>query len=168
MKRLAAILCATVLLASCSGRTGGNRPAQAQPPTIIATPAALFFAGMDSNRDALVGTIELQQALDDVYAGGDANGDGRLSIIEMSPLLDRWLGSHRTVPSPISFDRNADRAISRAEFGLEFERRFTEFDANADGQLQRTELLSVTRGGFQQRRRRDENLRQLPGQSRSN
>jgi len=80
---------------------------------------------------------ELEGELDDFFSQADADGDGRVSLEELRAVLRRKL-----------VDENANaRSAARAARALESEERvlaiLEELDANADGALQREEMISI-------------------------
>lgn len=156
MRRSTLILGAAMAVAGCASGLGRRPPGddvyRPAPPSIVATPAALFFAGMDRDGDAVVGRGEMEAGIAAAFASGDGAATGSLSVIAATEVLERWLGSGISVPSATAIDRNGDRQVTRAEFLADFASRFAEFDADGDGMLTRAELLTTTRG-FEERAR---------------
>lgn len=155
MKNWVVIVGAALLLAACargSGRDLGYAPVV---PTVIATPVALFFAGIDSDRDLATSQAELTAALEAGFVAADDDRDGSITIIATTRLLEQWLGTRDSLLSSPSFDGNGDNAVSRAEFDAAFTREFTALDDDNDGRLTRAELITVTIGGYRPDRASD-------------
>lgn len=127
--------------ASVESTNGSDRTVQDLRGSQIATPVALFFAGMDANRDARVSSDELQSGLGDAFALGDSNQDGVLSAIEFLNWSELFLGAPYAQPSRLSFDVNQDTRVSSDEFSLAFAEIGSRLDRNGDGQLMRAEML---------------------------
>lgn len=121
---------------------GGTRD---QPPTatIMAEPIALFFAGCDADRDARVTRDEVIACVAKSFALIDTEGRGSIGYIQFSDWSQRWLGDRNALPSPYETDANDDNRITLAELQAVTDRIFRRLDKNADGVLDRAEMLTL-------------------------
>jgi hypothetical protein len=115
-------------------------PSPGQPPaTIIAEPVALMIAAFDSDGDAKVTRAEFDAGLKRSWAGlPDA-----ISYIGYSDWATQWLGNPNALPNPFELDTDGDNRITFAELAARFDLFFTRFDANKDGVILRSELLTL-------------------------
>jgi hypothetical protein len=117
---------------------------QTQPAaTVMAEPVAMMIAAFDRDGDAKVTRAEFDAGLRHSFDSIDTRKTGSLGYIGFSDWSERWLGDRNTLPSPFETDRNGDNRISWDELAARFELLFTRFDANKDGSLARTELLTL-------------------------
>lgn len=128
-------------------------PAAAAPPvvpvpvpmpqgSIMAEPVAMMIAAFDRDGDARVTRAEFDEGVRTSFADGDASRQS-MSMIDLSHWAVRWLGNQGAVPGQFDFDRDADNAISRAEYAAQFDRSFARFDINRDQVLERSELITM-------------------------
>jgi hypothetical protein len=104
--------------------------------------AGLLIAGFDTGGDAKTDRAELRAGTEHMFAIADRDRSGDLSLIELSEWATVWLGGPSAVPGRFDFDRDQDDRVSSAEFAAELQRRFTAFDADKDGVVNRAELLA--------------------------
>ena len=78
----------------------------------------------------------------------DTRHTGSLGYIAIGDWAERWLGDRNTLPSPFEVDRDGDNKISYAELAARFDLFFTRFDANKDGVLVRSELVTIRPQAF--------------------
>jgi hypothetical protein len=119
-------------------------PAEPTRPTLSATPAMVMLAGFDRDGDTRVTRTEFESGIDRSFKSGDRDGDGTMSLLELGPWSQMWLGNAFALPGLYDFDRDEDDKISSAEFRAEFTRRFDALDADKDGALTRSELITLT------------------------
>jgi len=126
------------------------------PPTIVAAPLGMAIAAFDRDGDLKVSRGEYEWGVAKSFAGADRNGDDTLSLIEFGAWAEATLGNAGALPGRFDFDSDGDDKISRAEFRSLFAARFAMLDANKDGALVRSELVSfvdtpLPRGGRNER-----------------
>ncbi|WP_213982054.1 EF-hand domain-containing protein [Sphingomonas sp. dw_22] len=126
---------------------GGNPIGQsttAQPAaTVIVEPVAMMIAAFDTDGDAKVTRAEFDAGLRHSFDSIDTAKSGSIGYIAFSDWSERWLGDRNTLPSPFEVDRDGDNRISFAELAERFDLLFTRFDANKDGVLVRSELVTI-------------------------
>lgn len=112
--------------------------------SIVAEPVALMIAAFDADGDARVTRAEFDAGVAHVFqpAGGS------MGYLDFGDWAKRWLGDANALPSPFELDRNGDNRITREEFAIRFDLYFAHFDANKDGVLDRSELLTIRNPGF--------------------
>lgn len=117
---------------------------QAQPAaTVIVEPVAMMIAAFDTDGDAKVTRAEFDAGLRHSFDSIDTAKTGSIGYIAYSDWSERWLGDRNTLPSPFEVDRDGDNRISFAELAERFDLLFTRFDANKDGVLVRSELVTI-------------------------
>lgn len=115
-----------------------------QPPaTIIVEPVAMMIAAFDADGDARVTRAEFDAGVTRSYDSADLNKTGSIGFIRFSEWSEQWLGSRNTLPEPFEVDRDNDNRITLTELLDRFNLFFARFDANKDGVLARSELLTV-------------------------
>jgi hypothetical protein len=134
----------------------GTPPARpGQPPaTIIAEPVAMMIAAFDKDGDARVTRAEFDAGVTRSFEAVDTGKTGSIGYIRFADWAEQWLGSRGALPEPFEVDRNDDNRITADELLDRFALFFTRFDADKDGSLARSELLTVRTPGFQDPRRR--------------
>ncbi|WP_294018363.1 EF-hand domain-containing protein [Sphingomonas sp.] len=131
-------------------------------PLMIAEPVAMAIATFDSDQDGIVTRAEFDAAVRRSFELS-AKGQPTLGYIAFGDWSERWLGNRNALPSPFEVDADGDNRITLTELQARFDLFFTRFDADKDGSLRRSELLTVrtlpTPGGRpeerDQRRQRD-------------
>jgi hypothetical protein len=123
------------------------RPGQ-PPATVIAEPVAMMIAAFDADGDARVSRAEFDAGLRRSFDSIDTRHTGSLGYIAFGDWSERWLGDRNTLPSPFEVDRDGDNKISYAELVARFDLFFTRFDANKDGVLVRSELVTIRPQAF--------------------
>ncbi|MBC9034877.1 EF-hand domain-containing protein [Sphingomonas sp. JC676] len=122
---------------------------RAQPAaTVIVEPVAMMIAAFDADGDAKVTRAEFDAGLRHSFDSVDTDKKGSIGYIAFSDWSERWLGDRNTLPSPFEVDRNGDNRISFAELAERFDLLFTRFDANKDGVLVRSELVTIRPPAF--------------------
>jgi hypothetical protein len=115
----------------------------AVPISEVAEPLALAVAGFDGDHDGRTDRDEFDAALGRTVAAADSNGDGALGYIEYSGWAQTWLGSPTALPGPFAIDADGDNRLSTAEIAAEFGRQFVRLDADRDGAVTHSELLTI-------------------------
>jgi Ca2+-binding EF-hand superfamily protein len=125
--------------------SGSGKPAAIAPPqaTIIAEPVAMMIAAFDSDGDARVTRTEFDAGVKRSFDSVDAGHSGSVSYIAFGDWAERWLGDRNALPNPFEVDRDGDNRITLDELMLRFDLYFTRFDADKDGTIVRSELLTV-------------------------
>ena len=100
-------------------------------------PIAALLIDMDTNNDKVTDRAELTAGTQREWAGFDRNP----SAIRFSQWSTQTLGSVDALPNFMNFDRDFNGAITEGEFSNQLESQFIRFDKNADGRLERSELL---------------------------
>ncbi len=127
---------------------------QAQPPaTVMAEPVGMMVAAFDGDGDAKVSRTEFDAGLRRSLDSIDTGRTGSLGYIAYSDWSERWLGDRNTLPSPFEVDRDGDNKITYEELAARFALLFTRFDANKDGSITRSELLTLRPQMFDRDRR---------------
>lgn len=119
-------------------------PTQPTRPTLSATPVAVMIAGFDGDGDARVTRAEFDAGVARSFKAGDRNGDGLISLLELGPWSETWLGNAYALPGQFDLDSDGDDKVSPEEFRAEFGRRFDALDKDRDGVLVRSELIVLT------------------------
>jgi hypothetical protein len=114
----------------------GARPGQ-PTATIIAEPVALLIAAFDADHDARVTRAEFDAGLKASWAGPS------VGYIGYADWALTWLGDRNALPNPFEIDRDGDNRITFDELVQRFDLFFTRFDADRDGAIARSELLTV-------------------------
>ncbi|MCD2324102.1 EF-hand domain-containing protein [Sphingomonas sp. IC-56] len=119
----------------CARMAGGNA-------TIVAEPVAMMIAAFDADRDARVTRAEfdagVRQSFEAVAPGGATMG-----YIKFADWAERWLGNRNALPSPFEVDADGSNGITADELLARFARYFAQYDANKDGVIVRSELLTI-------------------------
>ena len=144
--------------------TAGEPPSNLAPATVVAAPLARVIAAADADGDARTTRAELSAALARSFAAV-AKGGKDIGYIAFADWAKRELGNPSALPSPFEVDRDGDNRITPAELQNRFSVIFDRLDADKDGALTRTELLTIRAGapngrddgpdGRRQRRRPD-------------
>ena len=120
-----------------------DEPAYKPPPaTIVATPLALAIAGFDRDGNMIISRAEFDAGVARTFAFADKDQDGKVSLLELADWAEAALGNRYALPGQFDFDRDGDDSISRDEFVGLFNARFAALDADKDGSLRRSELVS--------------------------
>lgn len=110
---------------------------------VQAQPIALFFAGLDTNRDKVVTRLELSQGIAADWAALKPSVTNKVGAFKMEDWALETLGSREAYPTRLSFDSNLDNQVSADEFANRLNRTFDDRDKNDDGRLTREELVSI-------------------------
>jgi hypothetical protein len=116
--------------------------APAPIPLMIAEPVAMAIATFDSDQDGIVTRAEFDAGLRRSFELS-AKGQPSLGYIAFGDWAERWLGNRNALPSPFEVDGDGDNRITLPELQARFDLFFTRFDADKDGSLRRSELLTV-------------------------
>ncbi len=120
----------------------GQRPPQ-PTPTIIVEPVAMMIAAFDRDGDARVTRAEFEAGLEASFKAIDTAGRGSLSYIGFSDWALMWLGDRNALPGAFEVDTDGDNRITLGELRARFTLFFNRFDADKDGMIVRSELVSV-------------------------
>lgn len=123
----------------------------AQPPAnIVAEPVAMMIAAFDSDGDARVTRAEFAAGLRRSFDSASPR-DGTIGYIGFADWAERWLGDRNALPSAVETDRDGDNRISFDELAGRFDLLFARFDADKDGVLVRSELVTIRQQAFDPR-----------------
>jgi hypothetical protein len=92
---------------------------------------------MDTNRDKIISKAEAQSGI----AAEWSSFTKRPSAAYFAQWSRAALGSIDAMPTFMSFDRDFNGVITKAEFTTGFERLFTQFDKNTDEGIDRSEMI---------------------------
>ncbi|MDF7776292.1 EF-hand domain-containing protein [Sphingomonas sp. AOB5] len=136
----------------------GQRPAQ-PVANIIVEPVAMMIAAFDTDGDARVTRAEFDAGVTRSFASADRENSGSIGYIRYAEWALTWLGDRNALPGPFEVDTNGDNRITLDELRARFALLFTRFDADKDGVLIRSELVTIRTPQLQmergQRRRED-------------
>jgi hypothetical protein len=107
----------------------------------MARPVALLFVSMDTNHDLVVTAAELANGIKAEWERADRDHSGALSGFEMSDWCAAVLGDAEASPGRLSLDTDVNGSVTREEFETGLKKEFAILDRNADGRLDRAELL---------------------------
>lgn len=144
----------------------GQQPARPGQPaaTIIAEPVAMMIAAFDADGDARVTRAEFDGGLRRSYDSVDSARSGAIGYIRFADWSERWLGSRTALPDPYEVDRDDDNRITFDELAGRFDLLFARFDADKDGALIRSELVTLRTPSWADPRRRRRAAADAPGQ----
>lgn len=150
--RIASLLIALSIATPALAQQAGAP--QGQPAgTIIVEPVGMMIAAFDADGDARVTRPEFDAGLKRSYDGIDTRSTGAIGYIAYADWSERWLGSRTALPDPYEIDRNDDNRISYQELSDRFALLFKRFDANGDGAIVRSELVTLRTPTIDFRRR---------------
>jgi hypothetical protein len=143
------IALAVLIMSGCAsqpprgGRGGhdGGGPDRFAADGRMARPVALLFVNMDADRDLTVTAAELADGIKAEWARADKDRNGALSAFEMSDWCTAVLGDPDATPGRLSLDADVNGTVTREEFETGLKKEFAAMDRNADGRLDRAELL---------------------------
>jgi hypothetical protein len=92
---------------------------------------------MDSNQDKVTSQAEMLTGVQKEWESFDRNP----SATAFTNWSLKALGSTDANPTFMSFDRDFNGVVTKPEFTAQFDRLFKDFDKNADGLLDRTEMI---------------------------
>ena len=110
--------------------------------TIVAEPVALMIAAFDADRDGRVTRVEFDAGVRHSF-DAIAPGGATMSTIKYGDWAERWLGNRNALPSPFEVDLDGSNSITIDELVARFARYWAQYDADKDGTIVRSELLTV-------------------------
>ena len=110
---------------------------QARGSGTFMQPISALFVGMDSNRDKIVSSAELQTGITNEWSSFDRNP----SATYFAEWSNKTLGSTDAMPNFLSFDKDFSGVISKDEFTDQLTLHFNRMDKNKDGNVDRSEML---------------------------
>ena len=128
-----------------SGQPPRERPS---PPTIFVEPVGMMIAAFDADGDGRVTRAEFDAGLRHSFDYVDKSHRGLMGYIDFGDWAERWLGDRNALPSPFEIDRNGDNTITFDEVKDRFDQLFDRFDADKDGVIVRSELLTIHAARF--------------------
>ena len=136
---------AAVILSACATEPDRKGPSpdrqgakkNARSSGTFLQPIAALLIDMDTNNDKVTDRSELTAGTQREWEGFDRNP----SAIPFSEWSVTTLGSADAQPNFLNFDRDFNGAITEREFSNQLESQFDRLDKNADGRLERSELL---------------------------
>lgn len=141
------ILYALILLATAQQQPPVVPPIAPLPgaepiPLMIAEPVAMAIAGFDRDGDAVVTRTEFDAGVARGFESV-AKGQATIGYIAFGDWAERWLGNRNALPSPFEVDQDGDSRVTLVELRARFELFFQRFDRDKDGNILRSELLTV-------------------------
>ncbi len=134
---------ALILAAAQTAPVPPPQPGMATPiPLMIAEPVAMAIATFDADHDGIVTRAEYDAGIRRSFEVS-AKGQAAMGYIAFGDWSERWLGNRNALPSPFEVDGDGDNRITLTELQARFDLFFTRFDADKDGSLRRSELLTV-------------------------
>lgn len=142
---LAIMAVASLTLSACATKSdrrgppadGERRGGQARQSGTFMQPIAVLLADMDTNKDKMT-------TLEELHAGAEIEWS-KFNRNPSAAYFAQWsmtnLGSTDAMPSFMSFDRDFNGVITEAEFNKRLEGEFKALDKNADGKVERSELI---------------------------
>ena len=127
------------------GGAGPGVPPMAAMDGRMARPAALLFISMDADRDLSVLAAELADGIRTEWVRADKDRNGALSAFEMSDWCAAVLGDADATPGRLSLHSDVNGVVTREEFETGLKKEFASLDRDADGRLDRSELLVQAR-----------------------
>ncbi|WP_448661880.1 EF-hand domain-containing protein [Sphingomonas sp. CJ20] len=119
-------------------------PRAPQPAAnLIVEPVGMMIAAFDADGDGRVTRAEFDAGLRRSFDAIDTGRKGALGYIAFSDWAERWLGDRNALPSAFEVDRDGDNRITFAELAERFDMFFTRFDADKDGVIVRSELVTL-------------------------
>ncbi|MEM8636818.1 MAG: hypothetical protein AAGF33_17765 [Pseudomonadota bacterium] len=138
--------CIAMIISACASAEG-PKPVSDQRSTLegkqVSPPIGLVLASMDSNGDATLSPAELEAGYELSFASGDLDDSRALSGTEFTKWSETQLGQTYALPSLMNFDHDQNASVSETEFKRTFAEIVARFDANADGVLVRSELITT-------------------------
>lgn len=110
--------------------------------TIVAEPVAMMIAAFDADRDGRVTRTEFDAGVRHSFEAV-APGGATMGYIKFSDWAERWLGNRNALPSAFEVDGDGSNSIGVDELLARFGRYFAQFDADKDGTILRSELLTI-------------------------
>ncbi len=130
-------------LSACASKPEAKAPSrqgikkQARSSGTFLHPIAALMIDMDINKDKVVDRSELTAGIQSEWA----EFDSKPGAIRFSQWSKTALGSTDALPNFMSFDRDFNGTITDSEFSTQLEAEFNRLDKNADGRLERSEML---------------------------
>ena len=159
IRTLAVVACAALGLAACGGRAAQDRTA---PIRALLSADALMLVSFDTNGDLSVSRDEAEAGFAREFTRADADANGALSPIEFSSWSNLVLGGAQIGPYRLDFDRNVDNIITREEYDTELRARFSQYDADENDTLSRTEFVRLVGQARSPTQRRPSPMGELP------
>ncbi len=159
IRTLAVVACAALGLAACGGRAAQDRTA---PIRALLSADALMLVSFDTNGDLSVSRDEAEAGFTREFTRADADANGALSPIEFSSWSNLVLGGAQIGPYRLDFDRNVDNIITREEYDTELRARFSQYDADENDTLSRTEFVRLVGQARSPTQRRPSPMGELP------
>ena len=119
---------------------------QQPPATMVVEPVAMAIAAWDADGDGRTSRAELAAGVRRSFAAVGGREAAPLGYLGFADWAERWLGDRNALPSPFEVDADGDNKITLAELETAMGRVFTRLDRNNDGQVSRTEALTIRAG----------------------
>ena len=116
-------------------RQGGKKQARSSGTFLL--PIAALLIEMDTNKDKVIDASEFASGTQKEWAGFDQNP----GAIRFSQWSKTTLGSTDALPNFMNFDRDFNGTVTESEFSTQLGAEFNRLDKNADGRIERSELL---------------------------
>lgn len=114
-----------------------------QGPITVIRPAALVFAGFDSDGDYKISRDEASTGASTAFGRADKDRNGKVSLFELEDWREAALGSMDALPGNLNFDTDYNNQVSETEFQTALMDLFTRHDVNEDGLVKHSELMQI-------------------------
>ncbi len=112
-------------------------------PITSISAAGLLFASFDKNSDYIIDALELSKGQSAAFKIADKDKSGAITLFELEDWRKAALGSLDAPPGNISFDKDYDQRVTKAEFKHALSYVFHTKDKNEDGRLSFEEITRV-------------------------
>ena len=112
-------------------------------PITSISAAGLLFASFDKNSDYIIDALELSKGQAASFKIADKDKSGSITLFELEDWRKAALGSLDAPPGNISFDKDYDQRVTKAEFEHALSYVFAAKDQNEDGKLSFEEMTRV-------------------------
>lgn len=114
-----------------------------QGPITVIGPAALVFAGFDSNGDYQISRDEAIFGAATAFGRADKDRNGKVSLFELEDWREAALGSMDALPGNLNFDTDYNNQVSDSEFQAALMDLFIRHDVDEDGLVKHSELMRI-------------------------
>ena len=138
--RTLAVLAGTAFALGACANAGGSARSE-EPIRALLSADVMMFVSFDADADLTISAAEIEAGMAREFARSDSNRDASLQPIEFQGWANAALGGGQMGPYRLDFDRNVDNIITREEFDTEIRARVSDYDADENGALTRSEFV---------------------------